>query len=150
MKTRKLTLLFLTMLATIMLGAVAVSVLSPPPTLKLKVKWTPRVYELNNNPPTWNAEIYFAPPRPLDEIDVETIQLEGGYTPVSDPYPTVTSRLVVPFDGYDVLDALMPKLPHMAPGEYRVYLEITGKLFDGTPFSGSGGINVVVPEPSPP
>lgn len=150
MKTRKLTLLSLTILAVILLGAVVVSVLSPPPA-KLKVKWTPRDYTLDTNPPDeWNAEINFAPPRPLDEIDVTTIELEGGYKPVGEPYVSASSRLVVPFDGYDVLEALVLKLPHMEPWEFRISLEITGKLIDGTSFSGSGGINVIIPEGPPP
>lgn len=151
MKTRKLTVLSIVLLATIILGAVVVTVFSPPPTLKLKVKWTPRVYTLDNNPPDpWNAEINFAPARPLEEIDVATLRLEGIYSPVGDTSISTSSRLIVPFDGLDVVTALLVKLPHMGPGEYRIDLEISGALVDGTPFSGSGGINVVVPELPPP
>lgn len=152
MKPKKLTLISLALLVTLLVGAIAIIVVSAPKELKLKVKWTPRNYLLDNlAPDPWDAELYFAPPRPLDEIDPETIRLEGIYQPVSAPYlSTKTNRLIVPFDGYEVLGALLLKAGHLAPGEYRILLEITGQLIDGTPFSGKGGINLIVPENPPP
>ena len=152
MKSRKLTLFSLALLATLLLGAVAINVISAK-DLKLKVKWRPPDYYLDNLPPDpWNAEIFFAPPRDLSEINTATIKLEGLYEPESTPYISLrTSRLVVPFDGFDVLTALLLKVGHMVPGgEYHVDLEITGELNDGTPFAGSGAINLLVPETPPP
>lgn len=152
MKTKTTTLLSITLLASLLIGAIALTMVSAPTALKLKVKWKPVNFVLDNPPPDpWNAEIYFAPARPLDEIDTTTLRLEGTYAPESDPYPSaIKPRLVVPFDGYDVLEALLLKAGHMAPGEYRVWLEITGQLTDGTPFEGKGGINLLVPENPPP
>jgi hypothetical protein len=152
MKIRKLTILHLTLLITLVLSVIAITASAKKPA-KLKVKWRPPDYLLDNMPPDpWNAEVFFAPPRDLDEINTATILLEGLYTPESAPYPiTKTSRLVFPFDGYDVLTAVLLKVGHMMPGqEYRVYLEITGELNDGTPFAGEGGINLIIPEtPAP-
>ena len=118
MKTWKLTLISVALLAALVIGAVAIQVQAKKP-LKLKVKWSPASYVLDNSPPTtWNAELYFAPPRPLDEIDTATLMLEGMYPPASAPYMSENKpRLVVPFNGYDVLDVLLLKAGHMAPGE---------------------------------
>ena len=152
MKTRKLTILYVALLITLVVGVVAITASAKHPA-KLKVKWRPPSYILDNMPPDpWNAEVFFAPPRDLDEINTTTILLEGLYTLESAPYPTESpSRLILPFDGYEVLAAVLLKAGHMMPGqEYRIYLEITGELNDGTPFAGEGGINLIIPEiPAP-
>ncbi len=152
MKSRKLTLLYFALVSMLVIGAVVVSIVSAPPKLKLKVKWKPPDYLLDNPvPDPWNAEIYFAPPQDLSQIDPATLRLEGLYEPESDPYMSPSGRLVVPFDGYDVLSALLLKVGHMAPGaEFRVDLEITGEFYDGTQFAGEGGVNLLIPEIPPP
>ena len=152
MKTRKLTLLSIALLATLLIGAAAINVLWGAKELKLKVKWKPRNYIFENAPPDpWDAQIYFAPPRTFDDVNSSTIRLEGVYAPESDPYLAENMpRLVVPFDGSNVLAALLSKAGHLAPGEYRIWLEITGKLIDETPFRGKGGINLIIPEIPPP
>jgi len=143
-------------LVLLLVGAVAFNTLAADKALKLKVKWKPVNYVLDNPPPDpWIAEIYFAPLRDLNEIDTSTLLLEGIYTPSGTPYllSGTPPRLAVPFDGADVLRALLSNAPHMAPGEYRILLTITGNLkteYGATPFSGDGGINLVVPDVSPP
>jgi len=153
MKARTTTLLSLALLASLLIGAITITVLSAPSKeLKLKVKWTPRIYVyLGSVADPWNAEVYFAPPRPFDDINASTIRLEGTYEPVDDPYVSEhTSRLVIPFYGGDVVAALLDNGGHLTPGEYRIYLEITGELYDKTPFSGKGGLNLIVLENPPP
>lgn len=153
MKTRKLTLLSLTILATLLIGTFAFTVLSAPPVLKLKVKWKPATYILGDTAPSdpWNAEIYFAPPRPLTDVDTTTLLLEDTYSPEAPPYPHPSKdRIIVPFHGDDVVDALLSKLPHMAPGIYVVPLEVSGRLTDGRSFRGSGTITLTYPEFPPP
>ncbi|TET18872.1 hypothetical protein E3J74_08825 [Candidatus Bathyarchaeota archaeon] len=148
MKTRRLTVLSLILLAALLVGAIAINATAAK-TLKLKVKWKPPDYLLDSNPPDpWNAEMWLTGDHDFTEIDPTTIWLEGIYSPEYDPYPSENKpRLVVPFDGYDVLIALMLKVGHMVPGgEYRVYLEITGELNDGTPFAGKSGISLLIPE----
>jgi hypothetical protein len=143
-------------LALLLVGAFAFNALAPPGQLKLKVKWKPVNYVLDNPPPDpWTAEIYFAPTRDLNQIDTSTLLLEGMYTPSGTPTILTTSppRMAVPFNGADVLRALLSKTPHLAPGEYRILLEISGNLkaeYGGTAFSGDGGINLLVPDVSPP
>lgn len=151
MKTRKLTLLSLTILATLLIGAFAINVILAPTELKLKVKWKPVEYTMDAPPDPWWAELSASRINP-DDIVVSTILLEGRHSirPTPAPYITATDRLAVPFYGDDVLDELLAKAPHLAPGEYRINLEITGQLDDGTPLRGSGGITILVPEQSPP
>jgi len=143
-------------LVALLVGAIAFNALAPPGQLKLKVKWKPVSYVLDNPAPDpWIAELYFAPARDVNQIDTSTLLLEGMYTPSGTPYllSGTPPRLAVPFDGADVLRALLSKAPHMAPGEYRILLTITGNLkteYGGTAFSGDGGINLIVPDVSPP
>jgi hypothetical protein len=127
-------------------------VLSAPPVLKLKVKWRPTNYVFGGAVPyQWNAELFFAPPRPVTDIDQSTIKLEGVYSPTGPgTVESTTGRLIVPFDGNEVVTALLNKAGHLSPGEFRILLEITGNLNDGKPFAGSGGINLIVDSSSPP
>jgi len=160
MKTWKLTLICLTLIASVMLGIFAVEMGSAGKTARVKGFFYPRTYTLDNPvPQPWNVDLKFAPPRSVDEIDTSTILLEGLYSPSEEPYdhPRVTSRVVVPFDGYDVLEAAITKLSHMGPivpGSHLVFLEITGLLKDGTPFSTGGSACIVLfvpdnPNPGP-
>ena len=156
MKTRTIALISITLLATLLIGSIAISTLTGAKELKLKVKWVPRVYEKGNPLPNpWNAQVYFAPLRPVEEINCSTLQLtcitHGGHAPIGPCTVLTNNRLQVPFSGWDVLHILYGGMGHMAPGEYRIYLEITGKLkYSGTTFKGSGGINFVVPNSTGP
>ena len=158
MKTLKLTLISLSLLASLILGTFIVEMVFAPPKARAKAFFYPRTYTLDNPvPQPWNVDLKFAPPRTVDEIDTSTILLEGRYSPSSEPYdhPRVRSRVVVPFDGYDVLEAALIKLVHegpLVPGSYQVFLEITGQLKDGTPFSTgmSACIVMFVPDFHPP
>jgi len=146
MKHNKLTLLFPTILIALLIGAFAVQVSSAPAVLKLTVWWRPKTYLMwNPTPDPWRAVVGFRvwPHRNATDIDPSTILLEGKYRPESAPSPIFGGLLlVVPFDGMDVLEALMTKVPHMTPGQYLVELEITGRLYDRTPFRGSGVISL--------
>ena len=152
MKPKILTLISLTLLASLLIGAFAFTAFAPKPELKLKVKWKPAAYTTDSwAPDPWIAEIFFAPPRPVETINPSTILLEGIYSPSAPPYHSPSKeRLEVPFNGWDVVAALYTKAPHMNPGNYLVWLEITGNLNDGTLFRGSGCINMTIPEGSPP
>lgn len=156
MKLTKVTLLSVTILAILLIGVVAFTAFSATKDLKLKVKWRPPTYTLGNPLPNpWNCEIFFAPARDLNEIDTNTILMEGLYPPSGTPYllSGAPPRLAVPFSGYDVITALLSKSPHLAPGTYHILLQISGNLkpeYGGNAFSGEGGIDLVVPDPSPP
>jgi len=151
MKTRTITFIAVAILATLLIGTFAFNVLAPAKDLKLKVKWKPNTILLDTTAPDpWNAEVYFAPPEDLTQVNPTTVRLEGTYTLESTPHITTSMRLALPFHGYDVLLAIWAKLPHMAPGSYRVGLEITGSLYDGRAFRGTGYVNATVPEPNGP
>jgi len=157
MKLNKIAVISAAILVTLLVGAFAFNVLAPPKELKLKVKWRPPTYTLSNPLPNpWIAEIFFAPIRDLNEIDPDTLQLEGdGKRPIGPPYMLRSSppRMAVPFDGYDVINALLSKAGHLSPGTYQIYLGVTGNLkpeYGGDPFSGSGPIDLIIPDISPP
>ena len=157
MNLKKVTLLSAAILVTLLVGAVALNAIAGDKALKLKVKWRPVTYTLGNPPPDpWHAEIFFAPLLPLEQIDTSTILLEGMYSPSGTPTILATSppRMSVPFDGDDVLRAVLAKAPHLEPGfTYHISLTITGNLkteYGGTPFSGDGAVNLIIPEISPP
>jgi hypothetical protein len=156
MKLNKIVAISAAILVVLLAGAIAFNTFGAVKDLKLKVKWRPVTYTLGNPvPDPWNAEIFFAPALDLNQIDPNTILMEGTYTPSGTPYllSGTPPRMAVPFYGYDVLRALLSKTSHMAPGTYHIYLEITGNLkpeYGGTPFTGSGAIDLVVPDVSPP
>lgn len=157
MKTWKLTLICLTLITSVMLGIFAVEMGSAGKTARVKGFSYPRTYTLDHSvPQPWNIDLKFAPPRGVDEINTSTILLEGLYSPlVKGPYnhPKKRSRVVVPFDGYDVLAVAIAKLSHMGPivsGSHLVTLEITGLLKDGTPFSTGGSCVIVLFVPDNP
>jgi hypothetical protein len=153
LKPKKLTLISLVLLATILTGTGAIIALSAS-DIKAKVKWDPKSYLWDNSPPApWNAEVQLPSYTP-DQIDAATILLEGMYSPSATPYPAPHGpKLWVPFDGWDVKAAIEPKLPwHMGivmPGRYKIELEITGSLlpeYGGEIFRGTGTIHVIIPE----
>jgi len=154
MKTRTLTLLTLAILASLLLGAYTFNALSAPKELKLKAKWKPAAYLINAPvPDPWKVEIYFAPPRPVQDINATTLRLEQTimWDEEHPPYMhTLKDRLVVSYHGADVLGAALLKMTHTGPGTYVVYLEITGKLYDNTPFRGTGSITLVIDSELPP
>jgi hypothetical protein len=143
----------LVLIALMGLGVFVIEVYSPR-AARVKAWFYPRTHTLDNPPPQpWNVDLKFSPPRTVDEIDTSTILLEGRYSPSAEPYnhPRVRSRVVVPFDGYDVLEAAILKTGHMTPGSHTVFLEITGQLKDGTPFNtGGSGVIVIFVDDFPP
>ena len=157
MKTAKIIVITAAILATLLIGAIAFNVLAPAGQLKLKVKWRPVSYTLGNPlPDPWYAEIFFSPLRDLNQIDTSTLLLEGMYAPSGTPTIMNSSppRMSVPFDGNDVIRAVLSKMGHMAPGyTYHISLTISGYLkaeYGGNLFSGDGAINLVIPELPPP
>jgi len=154
MKPRKITLLSITLLATIMIGAGAILVLSPS-VVGANVAWKPKYYALDHGKQCVEAEVWLKGGHKAQvEIDQETILLEGEISPWKTPYnKTHGPRLVIPFKGMDVRKIIVEKMLHMEPGRYRVPLEITGFLkeeYGGLPFKGSGVVVVTIPENSPP
>ena len=142
MKAKKLMLIYVTLLVSVILGLYIVGVYSPPPRARVKGRWYPRTWSEGPIAQPWNIELGFAPKRSVDEIDTSTILLEGLYNASSEPYDR-KNRVVVPFDGADVIEAAILKAGHLTPGSHLIYLEVSGELKDGTPFS-TGMSSVIV------
>jgi hypothetical protein len=158
MKLNKLTILGITLLATMLLGAGAVLLQSQSQeALPINVVFDPKTYAWDTTvPQPWNAEIWRQ--KVKERADPTTIRLEDIYKPTGTTPAIHGPRLIVHFDGNDVRAAIWPKLPttHMGiliPGTYRVKLKVSGNLlpeFGVTPFEGYGTITVTVPELPPP
>ncbi len=155
MKARTPTLISIAILTTLIIGAVFLQSKAQT-ALPINVVFDPKSYTWDGLPsPTWNAEIWRQ--KVQDRANFTTIRLEGTYSPVATPYPSLHGpRLILPFNGDDVKAALFTKMPsHMGvlvPGTYKVNLIVSGNLkaeFGGTPFEGSGLIIVTV-LPTPP
>jgi hypothetical protein len=154
MKPKRLAIISLALLATMILGTSAIIALSAA-DIKANVKWYPRSYTFDNPPPDpWVAQLLLTGGHRVGEIDEATILLEGMYPPSGPMYPAPHGpKVMVPFGGLDVKAAIEPKLPwHMGivmPGKYRIELEITGNLlpeYGEEPFRGTGVITVTVSE----
>ena len=149
MKARTITLLSITLLTLMLIGAIVVEVGSAPPRVRVKGKFYPRTWT-TGLPDPWICELGFAPKRSVDELNLSTICING--VPISGfdeaPYDR-KNRAVLPFRGWDVMAAIMSQIMpgHMTPtsGAHLVTLEVTGELNDEahTPFS-TGGSSVVV------
>lgn len=147
MKSSKL-ILSITLMAAFAMGTGTILACSSGTKVTASVLWKPMFYSMKNPPPNpWIAIIGLkGEHNAAKEIDPSTILLEGIYSPSGPAYRYYDQRLAVPFSGNDVRTALLAELGHYGSFN-RVSLKITGKLYDGTPFSGSGWIFVM---PSPP
>jgi hypothetical protein len=151
MKTRTLTLLYTAILASLLTGAFVITTITAQTEKKLYYFWYPYSYCLDQAPAEpWNAYVFGVSGARVRDINKATIKLEGLYSPTSTKLILWNLIMIMSFSGYDVVEALGSKLPHLGPGNYRVYVDITGLLNNGTPFRGSASISVTVPEPPPP
>jgi hypothetical protein len=150
-KANKLTLLTTGILATLLLGTFASTTITAQTEKKLYYFWYPYSYALDQAPPDpWTAYVFGVQQKRVRDINPSTILLEGLYSPTSTKLILWNLIMIVTFHGYDVAQAIWIKLPHMGPGTYKVSLEITGLLKDGTPFRGSASVSVTVADPPPP
>jgi hypothetical protein len=125
------------------------------------VDFEPKKMDLYNPDELITATIRFSAAHGEDqrvvEIDTTTVLLEGSISPIPGSNSTATKppEYWCDFDGLTVRDVLWMKIYHdgMPPnpqGNYVVDLTITGNLYDGTPFSGTGHIQVKGTFHSPP
>jgi hypothetical protein len=150
-KTSKLTLLTIGIIATLLLGTFAITTITAQTEKKLYYFWYPYSYALDQAPPEpWTAYVFGVQQKRVRDINPSTILLEGAFSPKSTKLILFNLIMIVTFHGYDVVQAIWFKNPHMAPGTYKVSLDITGFLKDGTPFRGSASISVTIADPPPP
>jgi len=165
MKPRALTLVFSTLFVVLIMG----TLLMPAAVATIvaeTVKFDPKDMDLYDPDEIVTATIVFKSAHGENErvveINTSTVLLEGTLPPIPGSNSTRTApfEYSCDFDGYSVRDIMWLKIYHvgMEPnpqGNYVVDLTITGKLYDGTPFTGTGHIQVKPkkqssPPPPPP
>jgi hypothetical protein len=165
MKSSALTLVFSILFMAIIVG----TVLMPAATATIEafsVTFEPKKMDMSNPEEIFTATIKFKSAHGEDqrvvEIDTATVLLEGSVPaiPGSNSTSTQPPEYSCDFDGYAVRDVMWLKIYHMGTplnpqGNYVVDLTITGELYDGTPFTGTGHIQVKphkadCPPPPPP
>ncbi len=165
MKPTALTVVFAAVLIFLSVG----TLLMPGVTALIEafsVTFEPKTMDLNNPDELVTATIRFKAAKGEDQLVVEintsTVLLEGTVPAVTGSNSTGTSppEYRCDFDGPSVRNVMWLKIYHvgMPPnpqGNYVVDLTITGELYDGTPFTGTGHIQVKPkktssPPPPPP
>jgi len=165
MKPSALTIIFSVVLIALFVG----TLLMPAATATIVAKtvtFEPKDMDLYEPEEIVTATIRFSAAHGEDqrvvEINTSTVLLEGTLPPIPGSNSTRTQppEYSCDFDGFSVRDIMWLKIYHvgMEPnpqGNYVVHLTITGSLYDGTPFTGTGHIQVKPhkyssPPPPPP
>jgi hypothetical protein len=165
MKSNALILVFSAIFLAILVG----TLLMPAATATIEafsVTFEPKKMDLSKPEEIVTATIRFKSAHGEDlrvvEIDTATVLLEGSVPaiPGSNSTGDKPPEYLCDFDGYAVRDVIWLKIYHMGmppnpQGNYVVDLTITGELYDGTPFTGTGHIQVKpgqadCPPPPPP
>lgn len=156
MKLKKLTLISLTLLALI-LGGALISGFGSTPLIAEQVKIEPKPFDLDNPDGVMVSVKLSVDDVPVvDQINASTVLLEGFIAPTATGFSPVSNEFVAQFDGEAVADWLSIKISHMGletPRPWvpiKVPLKITGLLYDGTPWEGTGEIKVYLDGPKPP
>jgi hypothetical protein len=160
-----LTLMFSILLVVLFAGTLLMPAASATIVAK-SVDFEPKDLDLNDPEEIVTATIRFSAAHGEDqrvvEINTSTVRLEGSLSPIPGSNRTGDKppEYICDFDGYSVRDIMWLKIYHngMAPnpqGNYVVDLTITGNLYDGTSFTGTGHIQVKPhkghsPPPPPP
>jgi len=168
MKTSKTTLIYLTLLATLMLGAFTLQVSAPKP-LTVNVTFYPDT--INLEAPGWttklvNVTLWFDPGKyDARDIDPKTVLIEGVLGPKGGWKRTWTERAweiknnpwVLKFNvaGSSLIDLLWMIISHEnIPGPVAtIPLTVTGNLYEtlgALPFTGTGYITVYMSGTTPP
>jgi hypothetical protein len=163
MKPRALTLIFSALFAVLVAGTLLMPAAVATIVAK-SVDFEPKDMDLYDPDEIVTATIRFSAAHGEDqrvvEINTSTVLLEGTLSPIPGSNSTGAKppEYTCDFDGDSVRDIMWLKICHMAPnpqGNFVVDLTITGKLYDGTLFTGTGHIQVKPhkghsPPPPPP
>ena len=152
MKSSGLTVVFSAVLILLFVGTLLIPVATATIAAK-SVTFEPKDMDLYDPEELVTATIRFSAAHGEDqrvvEINTTTVLLEGTVPPIPGSNSTGAKppEYRCDFDGYSVRDVMWLKIYHvgMVPnpqGNYVVDLTITGNLYDGTPFTGTGHIQV--------
>lgn len=150
MKAGALTLVSAVVLIVLVAGTFLMPVVTA--TIEAKsVDFEPKYIDIYDSEETVTATIRFRAAKGEDqrvvEINTTTVRLEGTVPaiPSSNSTSTQPPEYNVDFDAGSVINILWVKITHMPynpQGNYIVDLTITGELYDGTDFTGTGHIQV--------
>jgi len=152
MKSSGLTVVFSAVLILLFVGTLLIPAATATIAAK-SVTFEPKDMDLYDPEELVTATIRFSAAHGEDqrvvEIDTTTVLLEGTVPAIPESNSTGTKppEYRCDFDGPSVRDVIWLKIYHvgMVPnpqGNYIVDLTITGNLYDGTPFTGTGHIQV--------
>jgi hypothetical protein len=168
MKPRKLTLISGVLLAFLIVGTVILtSSIGQEPLVATQMKFTPkRIDMLNTADLEVTVQLLDADNKTVvDEIDPSTVRLEGMIAPISTwiilNKAGKPSRFVAAFGGSAVKGVIWYLVAHMSlemPNPWNplpIRLQMTGQLYDDTPWEGSAIIlvenwSIIDPPPPPP
>jgi hypothetical protein len=119
-----------------------------------QVKFDPKLFHLDN-PALVITHIKFPEPyeRNITDVDPATVLLEGLIPPVSYSTTRAPPEFIAAFEGSTVAALIWSKIYHMGvttPNPWvptKLELQISGEFFDGTDWSGTGDIKVLIPTP---
>ena len=163
MKPRKLTMLSVTLLTILLIGATATFLMPARAIETEQVKFEPKPFDLyNGGPVIAHIKLSIDDVPVVDQINPDTVMLENMLAPVStwvtepgNP-PGAQPELLAEFNGEAVAQMLISKITHMAittPKPWvprKIWVRITGLLFNGTPWEGTGYLKVYIHNPLPP
>lgn len=117
-----------------------------------QVKFEPKLFDLDN-PERVIVHVKFPEPyeRNTTDVDPSTVRLEGSIPPVDAWTPHAPPEFVAEFDRYLVRARIWAIIYHMGittPKPWvptKVEMQISGKLFDGTDWHGTGEIKILIP-----
>lgn len=157
MKPKKLTLISLTLLATLLIGTVFVLSIHGNTLIADQVKIMPKPLDLENpDSVTVQVKVFRDGVSVVDQINASTVRLEGYMTTINNWTTKAPPNFYAQFDGTAVANCIISKISHMGitrphpKNPVRIPLKITGKLYDGTPWEGTGEAKVYVPDIPPP
>jgi len=157
MKARKLTIFSITIIALLLCATTFAIINATSPLIAEQVKITPKPFDLENpDGVTVQVKLSLDDLPVVDQIDPDTVLLEGFIAPTSTWITGPPPNFFALFDGSIVAGWVMVKVAHMGlttPRPWvpiKIPLRITGLLYDETPWEGTGEIKVYLPDCPPP
>jgi hypothetical protein len=166
MKPSKKVLISSVLILALLMGAVVViEVFGPPKPLAANVIFDPNTIDLGD--PVWAVKevvvtLWFKGKYDGRDVDPKTVLIDGVLEPKGGWKKTWVERVHIKelhlnawvfrfkVSGSSLRDLLWTKVGHMDPGLVHVPLEVTGTLYDGTAFTGTGYIDTYNPGETPP
>jgi len=158
MKSTKLILISITILGLLLGASTFAMIGASTPIIADQVKIEPKPFDLENpDGVTVQVKLLVDGKPVIDQIDPDTVLLEGFIAPYETWYTRAPPNFYAQFPGGAVASWVMVMISHMGittPNPWvpiKILLKITGLLYDGTAWEGTGEIKVYIPEdPTPP